>query len=175
MDDPRFPKTVFLLMLLAGLLEWGRYYPRLPEKMAAHFNFEGLPNGWMPKDVFFLLMLVVAVGSASIIAFLSPRIIASRPDNQINLPHKDYWLAPARREATFRFIAAQMGWFGCAVLFVLLFGTYLAIQANLSPDFRFDNATMIKVMAGFLFLTLLWMIRFIRHFVRVPPDASSRP
>ena len=175
MDDPRFPRTLYFLMLLAGLLEWARYYPLLPEKMAAHFNFDGLPNGWQPKDVFFLLMLVVAVGSTSIIAFLSPRIIASRPDNKINLPHKSYWLAPARREATLRFVAAQMGWFGCAVLFVLLFGTHLAIQANLSPGSRFDNTIMIKVMVGFLIVTLLWMIRFIRHFVRLPADASFRP
>jgi uncharacterized membrane protein len=162
-------------MLLAGLLEWARYYPLLPEKMAAHFSFDGTPNGWQPKDAFFLLMLVVAAGSTSIIAFLSPRIIASRTDNKINLPHKSYWLAPARREATLRFIAAQMAWFGCAVLFVLLFGTHLAIQANLSPDFRFDNDTMIKVMAGFLFLTLLWTIRFVRHFYRLPGDAAFRP
>ena len=175
MGDPRLPKTVFFLMLLAGLLEWVLYYPRLPEKMASHFSFDGLPNGWMHRDAFFLLMLVVAVGSTAIIAFLAPRLIASQPNNRINLPHKDYWMAPARREATFRFIAAQMAWFGCAVLFVLLFGTHLAIQANLSPDFRFDNATMIKVMACFLILTLLWMIRFIRYFVRVPADASSHP
>jgi len=175
MDDPRFPKTLYFLMVLAGFFEWARYYPLLPEKMEAHFSFDGLPNGWQPKDAFFLLMLVVAVGATSIIVFLSPRIIASRPDNQINLPHKSYWLAAARREETFRFIAAQMAWFGCAVLLVLLIGTHLAIKANLSPDFRFDNAVMIKVMGGFLFLTVLWAIRFIRHFFRVPADASSRP
>ena len=174
MDDPRFPKTLYFLMLFAGLIEWARCYPLLPEKMAAHFSFDGLPNGWQSKDAFFLVMLVVAVGSTSIIAFLSPRIIASRPDNRINLPHKPYWLAPTRREATFRFIAAQMAWFGCAVLLVLLIGTHLAIKANLSPGFRFDNNTMIKVMAGFLVLTVLWTIRFIRHFFRVPADTASR-
>jgi uncharacterized membrane protein len=175
MDDPRFPKTVYVFMLVAALFQWVRYYPLLPERMAAHFNFEGLPNGWQPKAVFFLLMLVVVVGVTAVITFLSPQLIAARPDNQINLPNRSYWLAPARREATFRFIAAQMAWFGCGVLFVLLFGTSLAIHANLSPDYRFDNSTMIKVLGGFLFLTVLWMVRFIRHFIRIPADFSSRP
>ncbi len=173
MDDPRFPKTVYVFMLVAGLFQWVRYYPLLPERMAGHFNFEGLPNGWEPKDVFFLLMLVV-IGVTAVIPFLSPRLIAARPDNRINLPNRSYWLAPARREETFRFITAQMAWFGCGVLFVLLFGTSLAIHANLSPDYRFDNSAMIKVLGGFLFLTVLWMVRFIRHFVRIPADFASR-
>jgi len=174
MDDVRFPKIVYFLMLVAGLLQWARFYPLLPERMASHFGYDGAPNGWQPKDGFFLLMLVVAMGSTSIITFLSPRIIASRPDNKINLPHKSYWLAPARREATFRFIAAQMAWFGCAVLFVLLFGTYLAIRANLSPDSHFDNATLLKVLAAFLVLMVLWTVHFLRHFYRLPADSSSR-
>ncbi len=173
MDDPRFPKTLYVLMLVADLFQWVRYYPLLPERMAAHFNFEGQPNGWQPKDGFFLLMLVV-IGVTAVIPFLSPRLIAARPDNQINLPHRSYWLAPARREETFRFIAAQMAWFGCGVLFVLLFGTSLAIRANLSPGCRFDNSMMMKVMGGFLIFTVLWMVRFIRHFVRIPAEFSSR-
>ena len=174
MNDPRFPKILYFLLLVAGLLQWVRYYPLLPEKMASHFSFDGMPNGWQPKDGFFLVMLLV-VGLTGVIAFFSPRIIAARPDNQLNLPHKSYWLAPARREATFRFIAAQMAWFGCAVLLILLLGTSLAIRANLSPDGRFDNATMLKVMAGFLFLTILWTVHFLRHFYRLPADFSSRP
>jgi uncharacterized membrane protein len=174
MDDPRFPKTVYFIMLVAGFLQWVRYYPLLPERMASHFGFDGMPNGWMPRDAFFLVMLIV-VGLTAVITILTPRFIAARPDNQLNLPHKAYWLAPARREATFRFIGAQMAWFGCAVLFIVLFGTSLAIRANLSPDGRLDNGTMIKVMAGFLLLTILWMVRFIGHFFRLPADFSSHP
>jgi len=173
MDDPRFPETFYFLMLVAGLIQWVQYYPLLPERKAAHFNYEGLPNGWQPKDGFFLLMLVV-VGVTAVIPFLSARLIAARPNNQINLPNRSYWLAPERREATIRFIGAQMAWFGCGVLGVLLFGTSLAIHANLPLDCRFDNSTMIKVLGGFLFLTVIWMVRFMRHFFRVPTDLSSR-
>jgi len=171
MDDPRFPKTVYFLLLLAGLLQGVRFYPLLPERMASHFGYDGTPNGWQPKDEFFLLMLL-AVGLTFGVSFLVPRLIAALPDNRINLPHKAYWLAPARREETFRFIAAQMAWFGCAILFIILFGAFLAMRANLSPDRHFDNDTMIKLMAAFLFVTVLWIVHFLRHFYRLPADSS---
>jgi len=172
MDDARFPKITYFLMLVAGLLQWVRFYPLLPERMASHFGYDGRPNGWQPKDGFFLIMLL-AVGLTFGMSFLVPRRIAARPDNRINLPHKAYWLAPARREETFRFITAQMAWFGCAVLFIVLFGTYLAIRANLSPDNHFDNETMIKVLAAFLLVTVLWIVHFLRHFYNPPADSST--
>ncbi|HKI11036.1 MAG TPA: DUF1648 domain-containing protein [Candidatus Acidoferrum sp.] len=173
MDDARYPKIVYFLMVVAGLFQWVRFYPLLPERMASHFSYDGTPNAWQPKDAFFLLMLVV-VGLTFFGAFLTPRFIAARPDKRINLPHKDYWLAPTRREETFRFIAAQMAWSGCAMLFVLLFATFLAIRANLSSDGRFDNGTMIKVLAVFIFLMVLWIVHFLRRFYRLPADSSAR-
>jgi uncharacterized membrane protein len=174
MDDARYPKIVYFLMLVAGLLQWVRFYPLLPERMASHFGYDGTPNGWQSKDGFFLVMLL-AVGITAGMTFLVPRRIAARPGNRMNLPHKAYWLAPARREETFRFIAAQMAWFGCAILFIILFATFLAIRANLSPDSHFDNDNMIKVLAAFLFVTVLWIVHFLRHFYRLPANASSRP
>jgi uncharacterized membrane protein len=173
MDDARFPKIIYFLMLVAGLLQWVRFYPLLPERMASHFGYDGTPNGWMPKDAFFLVMSL-AVGLTGVITFLTPHLIAARPDNRVNLPHKDYWLAPARRAKTFRFIAAQMAWFGCAILFIVLFGSFLAMRANFSLDGHFDNDTMIKVMAAFLFVTVLWIVHFVRHFYRLPADSSAR-
>ena len=38
------------------------------------------------------------------------------PNAVINLPHRDYWLAPERRPATFEFIRRQMMRFGTAML-----------------------------------------------------------
>jgi len=31
------------------------------------------------------------------------------------------------------------------------------------------------VLAAFLFVTVLWIVHFLRHFYRLPADASSRP
>ena len=174
MNDPRFPRLVFFLMLALGLLQWAHVYPQLPDTIAAHFAANGTPNGYQPKQAFFMLMFVI-LGLSAFVAFITPRILANKPPDRINLPNKAYWLSPEHREETVRYFHAQMGWFGCAILFVLLYGTSLAINANLSPSHRFDSNNMFNVMAGFILFCLLWCIVFVRHFMKVPTHSLNNP
>jgi uncharacterized membrane protein len=158
--------VLYAFLLLCGAIGAAHYYALLPERMASHFASVGTPNGWQLKEMFFLLMGLVAATTA-IICFLAPLLIARRPASQINLPNKEYWLAPERRAATMEFIAGQMRWFACGVLFVILFGGYEAIQANLRSVVRFDSPAMLIVMLGFLVFVLVWLVGFVRHFSRV--------
>jgi uncharacterized membrane protein len=174
MKDPRVPKLVFVLMLALGLPQWVRVYPQLPNVMAAHFAANGTPNGYQPKNAFFVLMLVLLAVSA-FVAFVTPGILASQPPDRLNLPNKTYWLASEHREDTFRFFHVQMAWFGCAILFVLLYGTSLVINANLSPSHRFDSVAMFFVMAGFTLFSVLWCFFFIRHFYKIPSHSLGNP
>jgi len=166
MNNPRVSQSVYALLLICGVIGAAHYYPLLPERMASHFASDGTPNGWQPKEVFLLLMGMVA-GVTAVIGFLAPGLIASRPASQINLPNKEYWLAPERRASTMQFIAGQMRWFSCAVLFVILFGGYEAIQANLHEVVRFDSQAMLVALLGFLAFVLVWVFGFVRHFSRV--------
>jgi uncharacterized membrane protein len=157
------PRLLYIFLFLAGLLLVAYYYPQMPLRMASHFAADGRPNGWMPREPFFLIMFLVTASSA-MVAFFAPRQIAAKSNDRINLPNRDYWLAPERREETMRYIAAMMGWFGCGLLFVLISGTFLAMQANLAAGGRFHSEAMLVVLVGFLFLLLFWLIRFVRHF-----------
>jgi serine/threonine-protein kinase len=136
--------------------------------MASHFAADGRVNGWQSREEFFVLMLLVSASSA-LVCFLAPRQIAARANARINLPNRDYWLAPERREATMRFISATMAWFGCGTLFVLISGSLLAIQANLTSDHRFNSGAMIIVLVAFLTGLLGLLVRLVRHFQRIPP------
>src|SRR5579863_7861641 len=102
MNNPRVSQSVYALLLICGVIGAAHYYPLLPERMASHFASDGTPNGWQPKEVFLLLMGMVA-GVTAVIGFLAPGLIASRPASQINLPNKEYWLAPERRASTMQF------------------------------------------------------------------------
>jgi uncharacterized membrane protein len=166
MSGSRFPRIVYFLLFILGLLHWAHVYPRLPARMASHFAADGTPNGWLPKGMFFALLFCMLLVSAVVI-FLTPRIINSKPPERINLPNKAYWLAPEHCQETYRFITAQMGWFGCGILFALLYGTSQAINANL-PDGRFNSQSMFQVMVAFVLLTIGWTFFFIRRFSRVP-------
>lgn len=103
--------------------------------------------------------------------FLAPRQIAAQPNARINLPNRDYWLAPERREQTMRFISATMAWFGCEILLVLISGTFLALRANLATDHRFNSEAMLTVLICFLAGLLGLLVRLVRHFQRVPAGA----
>jgi len=169
-NDPRLPRFLYMFLLLAGLLMMAYYYPQMPQRMASHFAGDGRPNGWQSREAFFVLMIVVSSASA-VVCFLAPRQIAAKANARINLPNRDYWLAPERREATMRYISATMSWFGCGILFVLISGTFFALQANLVPDHRFNSDAMLVVLGGFLAGLLALLVGLVRHFQRVPPDA----
>lgn len=172
MNDSRFPALFFLLLLALAMLQWVHAYPQLPDRMASHFSANGTPNGWQPKQAFFLVMPLVVVLCA-VMSFLVPRVIALMPSDKINLPNKDYWLAPERRDETWRFFGAQMAWFGCALLFLLLSAASLAINANLPSIGQFDSQRMWYVLAGFVIFVVIWMIHFVRHFFNVPNSHAT--
>ena len=163
MDDPRLPRTLYFFLVLICLLMAGYYYPQMPQRMAAHFAADGSPNGWQPRESFFLLMAVICASSA-VVTFFAPWQIASKADARINLPNRDYWLAPERRESTMTYIASTMSWFGCGLLFVLISGGFLALRANLTREHHFDSGAMLVVLGSFLFFLLLLIGRLVRHF-----------
>ena len=74
---------------------------QLPERVASHFGAGNLPNGWMTHDgylafmlAFVVLLPAIVVAGVGVVPLLSPR--------RINIPHRDYWLAPKRHAATLR-------------------------------------------------------------------------
>ena len=172
MNDSRLPTAIYFLLLLFGIVHFAQIYPQLPDRMASHFAADGTPNGSAPKQDFFLLTAMIAAVTA-IPAFLVPLKLKRLPRQRINLPNKEYWLAPEHAEETYRFFRTYMAWFACALLFVLLFGTAQAANANLPSIGHFNSTAMIYVMVGFAAFVGVWLISFIRHFQNVPAASHS--
>jgi uncharacterized membrane protein len=171
MNDSRLPTLIYFLMLLLGLLQWVHAYPQLPATMASHFAADGMPNGWQPKVAFFLLTTVF-IAVTAIPVFFVPRKIRKRSPDKINLPNKEYWLSPEHQEQTWGFLKTCMAWFGCGLLFVLLYAISEAINYNLPNIRRFDTRGMLFVLGGFLLFVIFWLAHFLRHFYNVPPSRS---
>jgi uncharacterized membrane protein len=172
MNSSRLPALVYSLLLILGVLHWVSVYPQLPETMASHFAADGTPNGWQPKQMFFLLTAII-VAITSFPTFFVTRRISKRPPEKLNLPHREYWLSPERQEETWRFISAFMAWFGCALLFVLLYAVSQAINFNLPSIRHFDSRGMWYVLGGFLLSVILGLVYFVRHFYDVPTASGS--
>lgn len=63
--------------LAAPALGWAAlqvtwYWPRLPDRMASHFNLRLRPDGWMAKRPFVLIYAVTMAGLAVLMIFTTP-------------------------------------------------------------------------------------------------------
>jgi len=169
MQDARLPKLIFVVLAVGAAIYFSTYYAQMPDVVASHFNGRGFPNGWQSKPAFFGLFAAVSV-LIVIIGFGIPRIIASVPPRLINLPNKQYWLAPEHLAETMTFLNAYFAWFGCAVFLIMILTFDYAIQSNLHPDNRPDVSRMWYILVGFLAFVLVWIIRMFAHFNRLPQD-----
>ena len=170
--DSRLPKLTFALLALNAVVHFASAYAKLPEVVASHFDARGTPNGWQTKQAFFQVLLIVSVFVAGI-GFAMPKIISALPPKLINLPNKNYWLAPERVAETMAFLTNYCAWFACALfLFNFLVFDY-AIQINLRPKNPPSPARFWYSFVGFLLFVFLWTIRMLAKFLR-PPDTTHR-
>ena len=167
MQDARLPKLVFAVLAVGAAIYFSTYYAQMPDVVASHFNGRGVPNGWQTKPTFFGLFAAMSV-LAAVLGFGIPRIIASVPPQLINLPNKQYWLAPEYLAKTMAFLNAYFAWFGCAVFLIMILTFDYAIQSNLHPANPPDVSRMWYILAGFLVFMVVWLARMFARFGRLP-------
>jgi len=166
----RLPKLSFVVLAVYAAIHFPPYYFQLPEVVASHFNARGAANGWQTKPAFFAVFVGVSV-LAAVIGFGIPRIISAMPPQLINLPNKQYWLAPDRLAETQGFLNNYFAWFGCAVFLVIILTFDYAIQSNLHPENRPDISRMWYILVGFLVFVAVWIIRMLTRFLRTPQES----
>jgi uncharacterized membrane protein len=171
--DSRWPRLIFILLVLYATVHFSYYYPQLPNVVASHFNERGVVNGWQPKSGFFIVLIAASV-IAGVVGFGIPRIMRTLPVEMINLPNKRYWLAPERSEETQEFFSTCFAWFGCAVFLLEILAFDFAVQYNLHPQNPPDPSRMWYFLAGFLVFSLSWTIRMLAKFLRPPANGFVR-
>ncbi len=142
--------------------------PLLPDKVASHFNAQGRADGWMSKSGYLTSVSLMGLALPLFIMALS---YATRfiPDWAVNLPNKDYWLAPVRRTETARRLLSYSAWLGCAL--VCLFGIMhaLTIKANRAAEPALDSTVFMIALISFLAAVALWVFGLYRQFSRPRP------
>ena len=147
------------------------YYPSLPERMASHFDGSGRPDGFQSREAFFALsatMLVTTVVMFGGLGALFRRI----PSKWFNLPNRDYWLAPERREETIEHMSSQLEWLGAASLALYLFVIQMVVETNRTSEPKLDSRSMFLVLGLFFAYTTIWIVRFLLRFRKPRPEAS---
>jgi uncharacterized membrane protein len=155
------------LLAVCASVYLAHYYPLLPKLVASHFDRHGLPNGWQTKQGFFKTFAGTTL-LAALLVFGMPTLISIMPRRFVNLPNKDYWLAPQHRAASMEFLNAWFAWFGCVVYIVILLAFDYAVQTNLHSPNGPNPARLWYILIAFTAFMLVWTIRLFGRFDRVP-------
>ncbi len=158
--------SYYLLPAAAAIFIWiiGR---TLPDIVASHFNAAGQADGFMPRMIYQCFMYTIIV-FVPLVLMTFPARAFRHPNARINIPNRDYWLAPVRREQTIEFLAKQPPRFAVLLLIFLCYVYWLVARANQQPFPMLPAREFLGGLIAFLLAVLLWAVAFIGHFRRVP-------
>lgn len=145
---------VTVTLILITLAQIFYYHPILPERIPVHFDLAMQPDRWAAKNTAFLLHLGITLFFA-LLFHLMNWIFYKIPDSWINLPHKDYWLAPERKKQTFDALTTFFIWLGNVTMLFVTIVFNLTYQANFAYD---QSGHKFWFAFGFFLLTIGYMV-----------------
>ncbi len=137
----------------------------LPVVVASHFGPGGLPNGFMPRSAYTIIMLVLVVVPPLLLGIL-PSSLARRGGSKLNIPNRAHWLAPERREATTAYLSLQGKVFAALVALFLAYAHWLVVKANASAPVVLPQVPFYVGLGAFLVIVVLWVASLYAHFGR---------
>ena len=163
----RAPVTILLLLAAVAAVQMVYYYPQLPERLAVHFGASGEANGWSGKGEF--VVLFAAMEAFFVLFGVALAVVLDRiPAALINIPHKDYWFSPERREESLEFVKNQILWIETATLGFFVAVAQLIFKENLGHSLPRLSGDFWYVLVAFVAAVLWLALRIILRFLRTP-------
>lgn len=134
----------------------------LPERVATHFDISGQPNAWssnLTNTLLFCGLFVFLLFLFAGIGLLLKKI----PVSLINIPNREYWFTPERRESSVTRVKdfmAQFGFFTNIFIAGILFMTFYANRQG-AP---IPVIAMFAWLAVFLVFVVGWVVQLYRAF-----------
>jgi serine/threonine-protein kinase len=164
----RVPLVCFGLLLIGAAVFIQSVASQLPERVATHFDSTGLPNGYMTREGCHVFMLVFTLGVplfAAATTGLMPRLF---PPAFVNIPNREYWLAPERAADSLAYLSGQGIWLGCILLLFLCGVDWLIVSANSAAPPRLPGRPFEIALLLFLVALGLWVTRMFKRFGKAP-------
>jgi len=168
LNNPNYFYSAFIILMVCAIYFVINTSTHLPANMASHFNAEGIADGFMSKEGYTHTMLALVVLVPGLLA-VAPFGMRKLPASLINIPQKEYWLQPEKREVTFHTLNRFMSVLACLLLLFLTYVHWLVIQANKAQP---PALPVIDLLVGmFVFLSLIgaWSLLLHRQFKLTDP------
>ena len=135
----------------------------LPIVVASHFGPGGTANGFMPHKTYvrFTLAFVVLM---PLLLNLVAAAVARLPEKLVNIPNRQYWLAPERRAQAVEMLRGRMQLFAAMLVAFLCYVHWLVVRANAQLPPSLDNKQFVTGLAVFLFALVVWIVSLRRKF-----------
>jgi hypothetical protein len=160
----KFPLLLFVLVLAAAAASILHFSQELPELVAVHFDAAGRANGFMTRTDCRDFMLASTLGVPLLIVLATTLLPRALPVSLINLPHRDYWLAPERAHDSLVFLSEQGLWFGCLLVLFLAAVDGMLVKANAVSPPEFPSGPFIAMLILFFCAIGVWGMRMVRRF-----------
>ena len=162
MKRTKLSQWVFLVGVAVGVAQIVMMGSLLPSRVASHFGASGVADGFMSREAF-LAMQWTLTGFVAALFFSIAALLRVLPHDAINLPNKDYWLAPERRTATLDYVSDRMYAFGAAT-FALLTGVGQQVyEANIRGTLTLGTVTGVYLLC-YLLYTAIWCAALFKRF-----------
>ncbi len=161
MSRVKFAGIVLVLLALDFAVAMTTSYRSLPVRLATHFAADGHPNGWMTRSGYAGFLLLIGGVMPACIAGLF-YLLRFFPASAFNLPHRDYWLSPEHRAATFQELLASGLAIACLCEGFAIGVHLLTLDANSCTPVHLSNGGTLALTASFLagigwIVIRLWM------------------
>jgi serine/threonine-protein kinase len=139
----------------------------LPERVATHFGSSGEANGWETHAGYVRFTLIFGA-AIPLFVFGIFSLVRVGDGALMNIPRKDYWLAPERRRETFAFVQRQG--IRMARLLIAFFALihHLVLMANARMPANLPLANALWAGGALIAGVVMLMVSFIRYFYQQP-------
>lgn len=162
----KLPFYLYVFLLGVALSQAVYYYPVMPDWMASHFAGSGKADNWMAKEFFMTIHAIVMIGMIGIFIVM-PWSFEKLRIEKMNLPNRDYWLAPERKDIVYQYLRTSLCWFGVANMILMLGAFQLVFKANLEPNPVLNNKIFLIFLGSYFVFVIIWLITFFRRFHKV--------
>lgn len=143
----------------------------LPPVVASQFDGAGAASGFMTREFYTWLMFALVVGMPLLLVYL-PAFVFASPRAKINVPNREYWLAPQRRQETVGFLCQHIARFATLLLLLLCYVHWLVIQANAQVPPKLSSPWFIGGLVVFVILSITWAGALLGRFRKVPREGA---
>jgi hypothetical protein len=160
-------RRLLLLLYAANLALQYASWRLHPGRVAVHFGPGGRADGWGDSAAHSLGLSVLL--TFFLIVFLGVPVWVKRlPAKWVNLPHRDYWLAPERRGEAQARLAGLLHRFGIVFSLFFLGVGGLVLQARSRAPEQLDQSLFLWLMVLLMGYVAAWLHAMWRAFPPPP-------